>query len=248
MEWEDKGYILAQKTFSERSLILDVFTEKHGRIRGLVKGSKQKPLHSMQIGVGGSIYWKARLETHLGNLTIEPQINLLPFLFLHPSKLVLLKSLTTMLTFILPENHAYVSLFYDFENFLKDSLPKTNMILLGEDYVHLEKKLLDTLGFGLDINRCALTGRQENLAYVSPKTGRAATLEAGAPYKDNLLKLPDFLTKKEASSTFEDVRNGLTLTSYFLEKHFFSEKQKIFIHLRKSIIQSLNLEILLHLS
>ena len=39
--------------------------------------------------------------------------------------------------------------------------------------VRFEAGLLDELGFGLDLSRCAVTGGVDDLVYVSPKTGRA---------------------------------------------------------------------------
>ena len=56
--------------------------------------------------------------------------------------------------------------------------------------------------------------------YVSPKTGRAVSEEAGAPYADRLLKLPSFLVAGGAAAP-EDVLLGLELTGYFIERHVF---------------------------
>jgi len=239
VEWIDNGYILSQKTFSEQALILDVFTKNHGRARGIVKGSRKKFLNSLQVGIGGKIVWKARLEEHLGNFTIDPQFNLLPFLYLTPSKLLLIQSLTTILRFTLPEKQPYPHFFSCFEDFLTKTLLKTDSIEVAKDYIQLEKNLLNTLGFALDITKCALTGSHEDLAYVSPKTGKACTKTSGEPYKDILLKLPDFLGLNTAIATQEDIKNGLHLTGHFLEKHFFMEKQKSFLSLRESISRSL---------
>ena len=59
--------------------------------------------------------------------------------------------------------------------------------------MHFELVVLRELGFGLDLDRCAVTGRADSLAYVSPKTGRAVSLEAGHAYRDRILALPPFL-------------------------------------------------------
>lgn len=239
MEWVDRGYVLAQKNFSEQALILDIFTENHGRARGIIKGSKRKFLNTLQIGIGGKVLWKARLAEHLGTFQIDPQFNLLPFLYLNPSKLTLFQAFTRVLCFVLPENQPYPSFFLSFEKFLTKSLLKTNALELAKDYIHLEKDLLDVLGFGLDISRCAITGSRQNLYYVSPRTGKACTKTAGAPYEDMLLKLPCFLTDSTVEVTKNDIKSGLHLTGYFLEKHFFSQKQKGFLKLRENITQSL---------
>ena len=81
-----------------------------------------------------------------------------------------------------------------------------------------EKELLSEIGFGLDTSCCAGGGNRYNLAYISPKTGRSVSLEAGEPYKDKLLPLPLFLWKS-AEATDRDIRQGLEITGYFLIQH-----------------------------
>jgi DNA repair protein RecO (recombination protein O) len=85
-------------------------------------------------------------------------------------------------------------------------------------YVKWECGLLAALGFGLDLARCAVTGAAEDLAYVSPRTGRAVSRTAGLPYHDKLLPLPGFLWR-DASATRPDIAAGLALTRYFLLHH-----------------------------
>ena len=86
------------------------------------------------------------------------------------------------------------------------------------EYVKIEVSLLKTLGFGLDLSTCAGGGDKNNLAYVSPKTGRAVSQEKGAPYKEKLLPLPSFLYKNETAND-KDIADGLRLTGYFLSQH-----------------------------
>ena len=86
-------------------------------------------------------------------------------------------------------------------------------------YVAWECDLLAAVGFGLDLARCAVTGTNQDLAYVSPRTGRAVSREAGAPYKDKLLPLPDFCGSRMCRPTPADIVAGLTLTGHFLRHH-----------------------------
>ena len=84
--------------------------------------------------------------------------------------------------------------------------------------VRWEMGLLDELGFGMDLSKCASTGSVEELHYVSPRTGRAVSREAGLPYKDKLFSLPAFL-RGESNILAGDVLAGLKLTGFFLERH-----------------------------
>jgi DNA repair protein RecO (recombination protein O) len=85
-------------------------------------------------------------------------------------------------------------------------------------YVRWELALLEELGFGLDLRACAATGSNDQLIYVSPKSGRAVSASAGEPYKERLLRLPGFLTRSRSGGvTGGDIRDGLKLTAHFLE-------------------------------
>ena len=81
--------------------------------------------------------------------------------------------------------------------------------------------MLAALGYGLDLTSCAATGATDDLAYVSPRTGRAVSREAGLPYRDKLLALPQFLWR-EAAATPADIIAGLRLTRHFLVHHLFA--------------------------
>jgi DNA repair protein RecO (recombination protein O) len=87
--------------------------------------------------------------------------------------------------------------------------------------------LLDDLGFGLDLARCVATGSADDLVYVSPKSGRAVSRDAGAPYRDRLLPLPAFLLGRQAGIAGPaDLLSGLQLTEYFLERWVLSPHGK----------------------
>jgi DNA repair protein RecO (recombination protein O) len=104
--------------------------------------------------------------------------------------------------------------------------------------VRWEMGLLDELGFGLDLSKCASTGQGGDLIYVSPKTGRAVSAVAGKPYHDRLFALPAFLGG-HAEPTVQDVIAGLKLTGYFLERHVFEPRNMVFPQARAMLEQAL---------
>ena len=80
-----------------------------------------------------------------------------------------------------------------------------------------EAGLLEALGFGLDLTHCAATGAAEDLRFVSPRSGRAVSGEAGAPYAGRLFALPAFLlASQNADVDAADIAAGLALTGHFL--------------------------------
>ena len=56
--------------------------------------------------------------------------------------------------------------------------------------------------------------------FVSPRSGRAVSREAGDAYKDRMLPLPAFLlSSQNARPTAQDILDGFRLTEYFIERH-----------------------------
>jgi DNA repair protein RecO (recombination protein O) len=90
--------------------------------------------------------------------------------------------------------------------------------------VRYEALLLAELGFGLDLERCAVTGGRDDLAYVSPRTGRAVSLHAAGVYAEKLLVLPAFLTGEDEPG-WEQLMQGFALTGHFIERQFFTDRR-----------------------
>ena len=122
---------------------------------------------------------------------------------------------------VTPERQAYPQL-YDALIVLLEAMPQS--AIWPALYARFELGLLAALGYGLDLSRCAVTGEETNLGWVSPRTGRAATVEAGAPHADVLLKLPPFLTDPDAELQSGDVADAFALAGYFLERRLFDHK------------------------
>jgi DNA repair protein RecO (recombination protein O) len=106
---------------------------------------------------------------------------------------------------------------------------------LGDDglapqlVARFEAQMLAESGFRLDLGRCAATGASEGLAYVSPRSGRAVSAEAGAPWRDRLLRLPAFLREGatlEDQPTAEDLADGFRMTGFFLARDLFAARDQ----------------------
>jgi DNA repair protein RecO (recombination protein O) len=216
MQWSDEGIILGVKRHGETSVIADVLTRDHGRYLGLVRGGRsrvQRPV--LQAGNSVAAVWRARIEDHLGGFVLEPVKLRAASIMDDPFRLAGLMTLTALAQ-LLPEREAHRRL-HEASLLVLDQLEADRVwpALL----VRWEMGLLEELGFGLDIAQCAATGVREGLAYVSPKTGRAVSLEAGEPWKDRLLVLPAFLGAEGGSPDRADIQAGFKLTGYFLERH-----------------------------
>jgi DNA repair protein RecO (recombination protein O) len=216
MQWTDEGIVLGVKRHGEANGILELMTREHGRHLGLVRGgfgSRLKPI--LQPGNTLSATWRARLDEHLGNYTVEA-VNLRAANFFSASHAVYGVSHLAALMRLLPERDPHGDLYAEFDAVLARL---DDAVLAAPMVVRFELQVLAELGFGLDLDQCASTGARDELIYVSPKSGRAVSREAGEPWAGKMLRLPAFLRDQAAEPAGTDVADGFALTGLFLERH-----------------------------
>ncbi len=197
MQWTDDGIVLGVKRHGEASGILELMTREHGRHLGLVRGAfgtRMRPV--LQTGNTVNASWRARLDEHLGNFSIEAS-HLRAANFFAASHAVYGVSHLAALMRLLPERDPHAGLYAALDailDHLGDAAVAAPMV------VRFELQLLAELGFGLDLTQCAATGATAELVHVSPKSGRAVSRVAGEPWADRLLPLPAFLREDVAPS------------------------------------------------
>mgnify|MGYP001420850899 FL=1 len=215
IEWRDEGVLLAVRKHGENAVIIDVLTQSHGRHAGVVRGGagrKQAPV--LQPGAQLDLVWKARLEEHLGSFTVEPLRSRAAQVMTDPLALAGLSSTVGLLCFSLPEREIYPNLYTISVNLL-DLMCVTDAWPLA--YLQWEIQLLEMLGFGLDLSRCAVSGGIDDLTYISPKTGRAVAAHHAGEWKTRLLPLVPCM-KGEGNAENNEISEGLRTTGHFLEK------------------------------
>ncbi|MBI3677051.1 MAG: DNA repair protein RecO [Proteobacteria bacterium] len=217
MEWSDDAIVLSVKPHGETAAILEALTKEHGRHLGLVHGgASRKSKSALRPGNTLRVVWRARLNEHLGSFAIEPARMRAGEMMEHRAALAGLNAFSSVAGAVLPEREPHGSV-YDAGEVLLAAMPGHGIAEWGPLYVRWEAGLLDELGFGLDLTRCAATGSSDDLIYVSPRSGRAVSREAGAPYAGRMLKLPPFLLgTQNAAPSLADVSAGLKLTAHFL--------------------------------
>jgi DNA repair protein RecO (recombination protein O) len=216
MQWTDQGIVLGVRRHGEASGILELMTRGHGRHLGLVRGAigwRLKPV--LQPGNTVSATWRARLDEHLGNYTVEG-LKLRAANFFASSYAIYGVSHLAALMRLLPERDPHENLYAALDALLERL---DDPVLSAPMLVRFELQLLAELGFGLDLAQCAATGDIAELDYVSPKSGRAVSRSAGAPYADRMLRLPGFLHDDAALPAGRDLADGFALTGFFLSRH-----------------------------
>jgi len=216
MEWRDEGLLLSVRKHGESSAVVEVLTAEHGRHAGLVHGGGGTKLAAtLQPGMQLSLVWRARTEDQLGAYKVEPIRSRAPSIMRDRARLAALNSVAALLLTTLSEREPCPDL-YAGTIALADALAD-DAAHWPALYARWEIALLAALGFGLDLSRCAATGERSDLAYVSPRTGRAVSRKAGAAWADKLLPLPGVLISGR-QPTMGGVREALRLSQYFLEK------------------------------
>jgi DNA repair protein RecO (recombination protein O) len=217
MEWTDNGIVLGVRRHGESSAIVELLTAGHGRHLGLVRGgasSRMRPL--LQPGNSVRAVWRARLDEHLGMYAIEG-LHLRAAALFGSSHAVYGVTHLAALVRLLPERDPH-EMIYDLLDHALDQLddPTTAAVNL----VKFELAILGELGFGLELSTCAASGVNEDLIYVSPKSGGAVSRSAGEPWRDRLLRLPPFLVSDEVTTcTAQDLQDGFAITGLFLQRH-----------------------------
>jgi DNA repair protein RecO (recombination protein O) len=242
MEWREPGLVLGGRRFGETDVVLDVFTRDRGRRRGLVYGGMSRAKRAaLEPGNTLMLEWRGRLEEQLGHFSIaEVSEGRAARLLADPLALSAAASITGLLSGCLSESEPVPGL-YDAAVIVLDALGTEAR--WPAMYVRFEVGILSAMGFGMDLSACALGGEADDLGWVSPRSGRAASRAAVAAEGDGLsaklLALPRFLTDIAAPAEREDVLAGLALTGHFLEQRLFSERGRLCPPAREALVERL---------
>ena len=236
MEWIDDGIVLSAHRHGETSAVVALLTREHGRHTGLARGATGRRRGIYESGNSVRAHWRGRLSEHLGTLTCELTGSVAAGLLDDRSRLAGLAAACAVAESALPDRVPCPQVYAALKSLMAQLLAGTSWT---GGYVEWELRLLADLGFGLDLSRCAATGSTDQLAYVSPRSGRAVCLSAGAPYRDRLLRLPLFLITDTAPVTAADVFDGLTLTGYFLERHVYGASERALPPARLRLVERL---------
>ncbi len=222
MEWRDEGLIIGVRRHGEASTIVEALTRAHGRHLGLVRGGRSSRLRAtLQLGNTIGLVWRARLDEHLGSYAVEPLALRAGRLMASGMALAGINYVAALVR-VLPERDPHEAV-YEAASVIAEALD--DGALAPTLIARFEAQILAECGFRLDLSHCAATGVTDDLVYVSPRSGRAVSAEAGAPWRDRLLPLPPFLREDaplEAQPSAEEIADGFRLTGFFLARDLFA--------------------------
>ena len=239
MRWQGEGLLLAVKKYGESSALLDVFTMYLGRRVGLLRGAFNKQNKSV-IQPGNQLFltWNSRIEESLGSFKVELIKSRYHKISEQRIGLEIFNLICVLCSTFLPERVDFEELYHETIMYIEGEYSKEEKL---QKYIEWELQLLKSLGFGLDLEKCILSGSKKDLKFVSPKSGCAVSSTSSVGWEKKLLVLPDFLVNRKSANILSkaDLENGFKLTEYFIKKylqpvkqfqkdHFFRLRNRIF--------------------
>lgn len=239
MQWRDEALILGARRFGESNLILDVLTASKGRRSGLIYGgASRKKRGQYEAGNTVQVAWTGRLEEQLGRFEVaEISASRAARHLDSADALTAISTVSAILRNAVNEGDEAGSALFEPSTLLLDALE--NWPVWPALYARWELGVLSALGFGLDLEECALSGANDGLTHVSPNTGRAVRGSEADEYLDRLLPLPAFLLDGTALTRPGDIRDALSLTGHFLERRLFAAVNRGVPSTRERLVERL---------
>jgi DNA repair protein RecO (recombination protein O) len=238
MRLETKAIICAVRPHGEHGAIVRALTPADGLQAGYVRGGKSRRLRPVLLpGNLVEAEFRARTDDQLAHATLELSASR-GALLSEPLAAAAIEWTTALTAAALPEGQPYPRLYAALDGVLAALEAAPSARGWAPSLVRYELLLLAELGFGLDLAACAATGATENLAYVSPKSGRAVGREAAEEYRDRLFPLPTFLLQG-GEADWADVQAGLRITGHFLERDVLIGRQAEILAARGRLLDRL---------
>ena len=238
MRSETQAIVCALRGHGEHGAIIRLMTPDQGLVAAYVRGARGRQMRPvLMAGNVVQAQLSARTETQLPRAAIELIHSRGPLLS-EPLPASAIEWATVLTATALPEGQPYPRLYQALEGLLDaiEAAPSANG--WGAALVRYELLLLAELGFGLDLESCAVTGSNDDLVAVSPKSGRAVSAAEAQPYSGKLLPLPTF-AREGGHASWEEIAQGLDLTGHFLTRDVLTERSRPSAEARQRLVERL---------
>jgi DNA repair protein RecO (recombination protein O) len=224
MRLETQAIICAVRPHGEHGAIVRALTPADGIQAGYVRGGRSRRLRPVLLP-GNLVHaeYRARTDDQLPHLAVELAVSRGSFLS-EPLPAAAIEWSTALAAAALPEGHGYPRVYAALDGLLGAVASAPNARAWASALARYELLVLAELGFGLDLSECAVTGAGEDLAFVSPRSGRAVSKAGAEGYGDRLFPLPPFLMGPSAAG-WPDIFAGLAITGHFLARDLLIERQ-----------------------
>jgi DNA repair protein RecO (recombination protein O) len=238
MRIETKAIVCALRSHGEHGAVVRLMTPAEGLQAAYVRGARGRRMRPvLMAGNVVQAQLSARTETQLPQGTVELVHSRAPLLS-EPLPAAAIEWATVLTATVLPEGQPYPHLYDALEGLLDAIEAAPSASGWGAALVRYEVLLLAELGFGLDLERCAVSGANDDLVAVSPKSGRAVSAAEAEPYRDRLLPLPRFV-REGGRASWAEIAQGLDLTGHFLMRDLLTDRSKVIAEARNRLVDRL---------
>ncbi|HEY0012500.1 MAG TPA: DNA repair protein RecO [Allosphingosinicella sp.] len=240
MRIETQAIVCAVRAHGEHGAIVRALTPVDGLQPGYVRGGKSRRLRPVLVpGNGIQADYRARTDEQLAQLVVE-LVHSRAHLLSEALPAAAIDWACALTAAALPEGQPYPRLYDGLDGLLTAIEAAPSARGWSAEIVRYELGLLGELGFGLDLGECAATGAKADLAFVSPKSGRAVSREGAGEYRDRLLALPPFLVEaRSGTPEWGEIRDGLKLTGHFLARDLLIDRQADILAARERLVDRL---------
>jgi DNA repair protein RecO (recombination protein O) len=238
MRSETQAIVCALRNHGEHGAIVRLMTPERGLLAAYVRGARGRRMRPVLIaGNVVEAQLSARTETQLPQATVELVHSRGPLLS-EPLPAAAIEWATVLTATALPEGQPYPPLYQALEGLLDAVEAAPSAIGWGAALVRYELLLLAELGFGLDLDQCAVSGSNHNLVAVSPKSGRAVSAAEAEPHIRKLLPLPPFV-REGGRASWHEIGQGLDLTGHFLMRDVLTDRMRPIAEARGRLVDRL---------
>ena len=238
MRFTTPGIVCALRGHGEHGAVVRLMTPEHGLQAAYVRGARGRRMRPVLIaGNVVDVELSARTESQLPQATVELVHSRGPLLS-EPLSAAAIDWATVLTATVLPEGQPYPRLYQALEGLLDAIEAGPSASGWGAALVRYELLLLAELGFGLDLDSCAVTGANDQLVAVSPKSGRAVSAAEAEPYAARLLPLPPFV-REGGQGSWAEIDQGLALTGHFLLRDLVTERARGIREARSRLVERL---------
>ena len=238
MRIDTQAIVCALRSHGEHGGVVRLMTPEHGLQAAYVRGARGRRIRPVLIaGNVVEAQLSARTDTQLPQATLELVHSRGPLLS-EPLPAAAIEWATVLTATVLPEGQPYPRLYQALQALLDAIEAAPAASGWGSALVRYELLLLAEMGFGLDLDRCAVSGANDRLVAVSPKSGRAVSAAEAEPYSGKLLPLPSFV-REGGRASWGEIDQGLALSGHFLLRDLITERSRSVADARARLVERL---------
>ena len=214
MIWEDECYLLSKRKFRENANIINIFTQKKGRVDGIVYGGNSRKIRNyLQISNKLFVSHNTKSENKIGYLKTELIKPVSPLYFSDKERTSALISICSLLNVLLPESQPNRNIYNSFEKLIA-SFNMENWIYL---YIFFELNLIKELGYDTNVS-------QNKFKNININDFNKIKIDS------YIYEVPNFLILKKIPDKFTNIliKKSLIFTRYVLQNKFFMPNNIIF--------------------